>query len=488
MKARRGLRWKAMTTVGGLMFFLSLTLAGFIFASATKEAGILRSQRVNLLAEQVAHRWMQATDRLDEELLSSLLSNFVEDPFLEGAAVLDRHGQVIARAGTVPESIPGPDNEHWSQADRAPMPVDSKDLATNAPSPFVFAAFVSPGEETRSLLGAASSILWIVLGVTMAAIILAWISTQSLILPLLQLVRATGQVADGDRTAPVATKRRDELGLLSRAFQRMADRIIAVHEDLEAHNASLELAVEQRKRELQSAYQETEQVDQLKDNLLQNVALRMDKPLENLRQATEQLATAAPESAPSHATLLLQRGRNLEGIVDDALDCAALESPDLEWDRSATDVAELLALGKEHLGERFSRRDQTCAIAMPDFGGARFLWQRQRMQQVFRYLLATLARQSPLGAELIVEGRCTDSQTAAICFTSQGGSETDHSEPFPPAGLGLCQEVVERHGGSLTTPAENSGGFELQFPLSGEEEVVTNSSGPSSRQVSAFPD
>ncbi|MFQ6059551.1 MAG: GAF domain-containing protein, partial [Anaerolineae bacterium] len=79
------------------------------------------------------------------------------------------------------------------------------------------------------------------------ALLLTWVSTQSTISPLRQLLAASRRIATGDLATPVPPLGEDEVGELGRAFDEMRQRLARWGEELEA-------AVQQRTRELAALY------------------------------------------------------------------------------------------------------------------------------------------------------------------------------------------------------------------------------------------
>ncbi len=78
---------------------------------------------------------------------------------------------------------------------------------------------------------------------SVCALVLSWLISRSLAVPLQTLVAGTEEIERGNYTAKVAVRGRDELGRLGRAFNAMAQRIQSSH-------AALELRIAERTQEL----------------------------------------------------------------------------------------------------------------------------------------------------------------------------------------------------------------------------------------------
>lgn len=84
---------------------------------------------------------------------------------------------------------------------------------------------------------------FVVVGVGLAALLLAWLLsellTRALVRPLAELGRAADALATGESSVRVRSPRKDELGLVARSFDRMADAIDARIARLSAEEAQL---------------------------------------------------------------------------------------------------------------------------------------------------------------------------------------------------------------------------------------------------------
>jgi two-component system phosphate regulon sensor histidine kinase PhoR len=84
---------------------------------------------------------------------------------------------------------------------------------------------------------------FVVVGVGLAALLLAWLLsellTRALVRPLAEIGRAADALAAGENSVRVRSSRKDELGLAARSFDRMADAIDARIARLSAEEAQL---------------------------------------------------------------------------------------------------------------------------------------------------------------------------------------------------------------------------------------------------------
>jgi two-component system, NtrC family, sensor kinase len=97
----------------------------------------------------------------------------------------------------------------------------------------------------------------IVLGITM--LLLRFVLNREIAQPLKQLTQASNYLANGDFSLTLDSRRKDELGQLAHAFNRMSTHLQGSFSELETINAELEHRVSDRTQALQSALTELSQ-------------------------------------------------------------------------------------------------------------------------------------------------------------------------------------------------------------------------------------
>jgi two-component system, cell cycle sensor histidine kinase and response regulator CckA len=83
---------------------------------------------------------------------------------------------------------------------------------------------------------------------SLGALVLSWLVSRSLAVPIQELVTGTTEIERGNLSAKVPVRGRDELGRLGRAFNSMAERIQASHAALEQRIAERTHELMERKR------------------------------------------------------------------------------------------------------------------------------------------------------------------------------------------------------------------------------------------------
>lgn len=83
---------------------------------------------------------------------------------------------------------------------------------------------------------------------SLCALVLSWLISRSLAVPLQELVTGTSEIEHGNYTAKVPERGQDELGRLAHAFNAMAERVQASHAALEKRIAERTHELAERKR------------------------------------------------------------------------------------------------------------------------------------------------------------------------------------------------------------------------------------------------
>ncbi len=297
--------------IGFLLLVAASVLATFlaIQTQATDATVINLAGRQRMLSQRLLWLSMSSDDR-----------QVLDQP----AHLFDQTLQALRAGGTAQDAIgnpialpPPPDDGLRAQLDEAAAdwvsfrtqlaaPLATELQATAAQLLTHLDAIVSAYEaRAQAKLALLQSIQAIFL-ISAAALLAAGyiILRTQLLKPLNALDEAAQRMAHGDLTQPVTPQREDELGELAVAFEAMRTEVAAAHDELETR-------VEQRTRELTSAFEFSQEISaQLEtDRLLQSVTDRA-------RDLTGALAASlcSIENDPSQLTLIAQSGSDAAWI------------------------------------------------------------------------------------------------------------------------------------------------------------------------------
>jgi signal transduction histidine kinase len=291
-----------------------------------------------------------------------------------------------------------------------------------------------------------------------------------LVVPLMVKDRVIGTLAI-DQTAPAAFGQDDERLLMIAAAQAA----VAIE------NAQLYAALKERADKLEKAYQELQELDNLKDELVQNVSHELRTPLTFIKGYAELMLEQdmGPLNEAQRESLLIvaEKTNALTRLVSDIIFLQQIERESLELaPHSLRDVAKLalqaceVAVANAGIVLRLDAPDVVPPIAID----------RDRINQVFDNLLGNAIKFSPRGGTLTVRiEEVGDYLRLSVADTGVGipadklhkifdrfyqvdGSATRR---FGGAGLGLAiaKRIVESHGGEIWVESDGVPGLGSRF-------------------------
>jgi signal transduction histidine kinase/ActR/RegA family two-component response regulator len=210
-------------------------------------------------------------------------------------------------------------------------------------------------ELTRRILGSAA-VAALVVGLGIAATLAG---VRQLLLPLHDLVRTTGEIAQGNRTIRAGEQAVGELGDLARSFNHMADHIEAAYAEieqkvvvrtaeLETRQRQLEDEITERQRieaQLREAKEVAEAASRAKSDFLANMSHEIRTPLTAILGFTETLLDPGlTEAQRLDAGMTIRRsGEHLLQIIGDILDISCIEAGQLKVEYLACPVVRVVA-------------------------------------------------------------------------------------------------------------------------------------------------
>jgi GAF domain-containing protein len=293
-----------------------------------------------------------------------------------------------------------------------------------------------------------------------------------LVVPLMVKDRVIGTLAI-DQTIPDAFTQDDRRTLTIAAAQAAAA----------IENAQLYTALEERAAKLEQAYAELQEIDKLKDELVQNVSHELRTPLTFIKGYVELLLEegmgALNEGQRESLTIVADKANALARLVSDII-----YLQQVEW--------ESLRFLPQDMREMARVALQSCEVAALTAGIFLRLQvdgnlptipvDRDRINQVFDNLLGNAIKFSPRGGTITIEvADAGDMIQFGVVDTGVGipadkvdkvfdrfyqvdGSATRR---FGGAGLGLAiaRRIVEAHGGRIWVESEVGQGSAFRFTL-----------------------
>jgi len=277
------------------------------------------------------------------------------------------------------------------------------------------------------------------------AILLTLALSRGILRRVAALTTAVQKMEHGDLKQRVDNGAQDEIGKLAHAFNAMADSLA--------------------------------RIEQLRRNMVSDVAHELRTPLSNIRGYLEALQDGVVQ--PTRATIdsLFEEAMLLNRLVDDLQELAIADAGQLRLARQAVSVGEIVDKAMQALQVRahdHSVRLQTqIAPHLPCVHV-----DAERIGQVLRNLVGNAVEYTPPGGDVTVQAKQTDDHVQISVYNNGAGIAPEHlpylferfyrvdssrTRATGGSGLGLAivKQLVEAHGGRVW--AESTAGRDATF-------------------------
>ena len=376
---------------------------------------------------------------------------------LSGAAVAaplpsqaDRHGNQVGSAAVALSTLPA----QWAEQEQAVLTIIS------------------------AAVGALLSVVFIFFSVG------AWVRRLN------RLVGASERMSKGDFAQRIQDERRDEIGRLAQAYERMRQAVHQRDTELREFNDTLQLQVKQRTQSLEEALKVAEAADKAKSMFLANMSHEIRTPLNGVVGMMDLLrGTKLDEHQQRFTQVARSSADALLSVINDILDFSKIEAGRIELESSEIDLSTVVEDLAETASVIAARKglEVSCFIAppVPD----RVLGDSTRLGQILTNLAnnaikftergqivirATLLEQT--AEDALVKFTVTDSGIGIPqdrrdrLFHSFSQVDASTTRKYGGTGLGLAisKRLVEMMGGTIGVESEPGQGstfwFTIRFP------------------------
>lgn len=275
-------------------------------------------------------------------------------------------------------------------------------------------------------------------------------------------------VSAGDLSRRVGLEGLDEVAVVGRTFDAMADRVTDMLE------RSREAEATKAKAEVQAReIQRLGELDAFRTAFINTASHELRTPLTPLRAQLRVLRLRRAESyTPEERRSLEIAERNVERLstlVEDMLQVSRYQAGRMTVEPKPGDLHAIVAEAVETFLEAAKGRDVTLEAKLR--GDGQGLLDSKRVSQVLYNLLSNALKFTPTGGRIVVTSEAAgDTLLLRVRDTGLGIRSEDISKLFQPfsqvhtgpihqpgSGLGLyiCRAIVELHGGTIT--AESAG-------------------------------
>lgn len=304
--------------------------------------------------------------------------------------------------------------------------------------------------------------------------------------PIKTLAKATRRIAAGDLATRVAIDRTDDIGILARSFNEMAEQI-------RHQQAELEQKVQQRTAQLVAANRRLNYEMAEKEEFLLAISHDLTAPLRNISGMTSMLLLKKRDALDEEAIHRLERiAKNVEvenGLIGELVELSKIKTgrrrlANFDLDVLARDVAGL-----------FESELQSKGIQLVfDTSLPTLYCERARMRQVFQNLIdnaikymgdgSRTAPDQPITKEIHIGCAMTNEQPEFyVADTGVGIEREDQASVFcvfrrgrnvaaaiagKGVGLATVKTIVETYGGNIWVESKVGQGSIFRFAIGGK--------------------
>ncbi len=306
-------------------------------------------------------------------------------------------------------------------------------------------------------------------------IVLFFLLRHFVLKPLNTFIRASQEIEKGNLNVRVQIDTEDEWQMLSRCFNEMLDSLVK-------HQERLEERVQEATRELHLAYEELKKTERFRSEFFSNITHDLKTPVTAIKGAID-LLDRKGELDPRYLEIVRKNIEKLSKMIRDLLDCAKLESGQMELLREKNDLLEAIN-DAIFMVMPMAQEKGVELVFNPPRERIVFPFDYEKIEQVMTNLLTNAIKFSPRGGKVLisVEDR-GDEVLVKVEDFGPGIPEEDWPRVFEKfyqganegregigLGLAICKGIVEAHGGRIWIEKPPHPGIVFCFSLPKEGE------------------
>ncbi len=319
--------------------------------------------------------------------------------------------------------------------------------------------------------------------------------------PIHKLHKGTEIIATGNLDYKTNIDAKDEIGQLSRAFDKMTEdlketttsivdlnkEIIErkqVEEELAKHRDHLEELVKERTIELSIAKEHAEAASRAKSEFLANMSHELRTPLNSIKGMIHlYLQTELTEQQKGYLQKLDSASRHLMKLINGVLDFSKIEKGDLKIEPSPFDLRGFLENLKSTYSPMAGKKNLDFVLSFTPEVPTMLEGDARRLSQILSNLLDNAIKFTEKGGVALRIDRESSNEQLTLCFeiedTGIGMTQDQIGQLFQPftqidgsstrmyggtgLGLSLTKRLVEMMGGTISVESEKGIGSTFSF-------------------------
>ena len=308
----------------------------------------------------------------------------------------------------------------------------------------------SGGSPEANFLTSVNNSLWLaVLIAGLTALLLAVVFSHTILRPIRSLKVAASRMERGDLSQRVSIKTRGEIGALAHAFNAMADSL--------------------------------SRSEQVRRNLVNDVAHELRTPLMNIRGYLELLQDQVLEPTPQTLASLYEETTLLSRLVADLQDLSLAEAGQLHLARQPISLEEVVGQAVQIVQPHLASKNLTLRVHIPP-DLPRVEADQERVAQILRNLLSNAILHTSSQGEISITASVIETMVKISVQDTGVGIAPEHLpylfERFYRAdssraratggtglGLAIVKQVVEAHDGQIVVESQPGKGTCFTFTL-----------------------
>jgi signal transduction histidine kinase len=334
---------------------------------------------------------------------------------------------------------------------------------------------------------------------TLAVVSFAFVFGKKISEPIVYLTDVTKSISEGDFSKRVNISAKDEIGELSKFFNKMADFVEEKTHALEEYTSNLEKIIEERTKDLtqinkelekqshdlEKAYKELLTLDQMKDKMIRDVSHELKSPVAQVQMAIDLWTNEIKKDSLDRSKeerfeqIIHSSLQRLRKTIESILDLSVLESGRFVFKKEPIQMEEIIH--QTVMGMKLLAKKKGLTLTYHSSGNLPVtIGDKNEISRVLINLIDNAIKYTESGS-INIYGKCKGSYLEiSVEDTGMGIGLTkeEYSKLFERffqehptmygsgVGLALCKNIVEAHKGRIWVDCEGIGkGASFKFTL-----------------------